>query len=380
MPSPLCTVKDGSGAIQTTPPVATVTPSNSVEIVLADATGVSTWSITCIYTDETTTPAAINALLTVLGPSKTAIFTAPQAGTAMIFQSVINGGLNANGATDPSLTCTFKISTLTAYGTHVVAANETSEHGSSGWLPVLNNASRGAAFTGALSFFPSFYKSSPDGSALIYRRGDSISTPTFQARYVGTIPTSATLSTASFACSSTPTAPTPSTPFESFAFSGSLSATGSDGVNDPSYTVTLNATYNPGKSNVDPSLSVTKTLSQTIYFASDVYFGYSSGTSITATNVYSGSLMTGFTDRLQRASAGTFSVTTPGTAQYLYFLVPTSSQYTSFPAFAHATIANLSWTSHLPITITRNGVTRTYNVWRTSSTVATNTTHTVTVS
>lgn len=143
MPSPACTVKDGSGSPQTTPPYATVTPGNTVTIALASAAGVDTWAITCPYADESTDPTAIT--LTVNSVAKTATFTAPAAGKSLIFRSVINGG-QLNGVTESSYTTTFKVSTLTAGGVAVGAANETLEHDSTyGATALLNEGVRASA-------------------------------------------------------------------------------------------------------------------------------------------------------------------------------------------------------------------------------------------
>lgn len=127
MPNAACTVRDGAGSAQVTPPYATITPAATATIALADVTGVSTWAISCVYADETTTPATITASLTINSVAKTATFTAPTAGRAMIFQSVVNGGVDANGTTQADYTKTFKVCTLTG-GYAVGAANETTEH------------------------------------------------------------------------------------------------------------------------------------------------------------------------------------------------------------------------------------------------------------
>lgn len=378
MPSPLCTVQDGSGAPQTTTQVATVTSGNTVTLALADATGVSTWTLTCLSTDETTTAATINAALSVNGTTKTATFVAPGAGQAYIFQSVVNGGKNANNQVDAALTRTFKVATLSSYGTYAVAASETTEHGASGWLPVLNGASRGDTVAKALSFYASFYKSSPDGSVSIYRRGDSIAAPTYQARYVGTIPSSATLSTAGSQLSSTPAAPATASPFESFAFTGNAAASGSDAQPDPSWTVTLQASFNPSKGTVNPALTTTRTLTHTTYWSSDVYFGRSSFATIAAANVYSGSLQSGFQERLQRDRTGSYAIATSTSAEYLYFLWPNESQYTGTPVFYNNGVL-FSYTYQGTVSISRNTVTRTYEVYRSTSTVTPNYTHTVVV-
>ncbi len=167
MASAACTVKDGSSAAVTTPPYALVTPGNAVTIALADATGNPTWSISCVYADDTTAPATINAGLTVNGTAKTATFTAPAAGKAMIFRSVVNGGL-LNGQAYAPYVSTFKVATATAGGLIVAATNEQYEHDAVyGWTGVLNAAVRGYGAT-ASRFYPM-----PSTALLYYPLNDS---------------------------------------------------------------------------------------------------------------------------------------------------------------------------------------------------------------
>lgn len=145
MPSPICTVKDGSGSPQTTTTgYATVTTGNTVTIQLADLTGVSTWSIECIYGDELTTPASVTSGLTVNSTAKSATFTAPAAGRAMIFRSIINGGRDIDGRTQSSYTTTFKVATPTANSSLIVACtNEEYEHSATyGWTGLINSVIR----------------------------------------------------------------------------------------------------------------------------------------------------------------------------------------------------------------------------------------------
>lgn len=145
-PNPACTVADGGGAAQTTPPYAAVTPGNTVTIALADTTGVTTWSITCVACDETTTAATITASLTVNAVTKTATFTAPASGKAMIFQSRVNDGV-LGGISQATYTTTFKVATLTSNGLAVSAVNEGTEHNAtSGWAGVVNAAVRTSSF------------------------------------------------------------------------------------------------------------------------------------------------------------------------------------------------------------------------------------------
>lgn len=139
MPSAACTVKNGAGSPQTTPPYALVTPGNTVTIALADTSGASTWSIVCLYTDETSDAASVTASLTVNSGTKTATFTAPSAGKAYIFQSQINGGRDANGLV-LAWTQTFKVATATVAGLVVGAANETYEHNATFGHTAIQNA------------------------------------------------------------------------------------------------------------------------------------------------------------------------------------------------------------------------------------------------
>jgi hypothetical protein len=137
MASPTCQVKDGAGAYQATTNGVNVTPANTVTINLVSGAGVTSWQIRCIYADETTTPSSIT--LTVDSVAKTATFTAPAAGKALIFESKVNGGLGVDGVEDESLTTTFGIFTLTASSKRVVALNQTFEGDATyGWTADLN--------------------------------------------------------------------------------------------------------------------------------------------------------------------------------------------------------------------------------------------------
>ena len=123
--SPSCNVKDGAGAY-VAPPL-NVTPANTISIQLISVAGVGSWSISCVYTDDLASAATVTAALTIDNLNKVATFTAPVAGRTYIFQSKVNGGVDVNGAAQPSYTTTFGIYTLTAGGARVIAANETVE-------------------------------------------------------------------------------------------------------------------------------------------------------------------------------------------------------------------------------------------------------------
>lgn len=121
MPSPACLVNSAA-----TPPAKSVTAGSTVTISLASTAGTDVWGLSCVYTDELNVAATITAGLTIDNNAKTATFTAPAAGSAMIFRSQVNSGNDANGV-NASYTTTFKIYVPTAAGLEVGAVNETSE-------------------------------------------------------------------------------------------------------------------------------------------------------------------------------------------------------------------------------------------------------------
>ena len=127
VPSPACTVQDGGGSATAVPPSKQVTPGNTVTIALVSTSGVNTWAISCTSTDETSSAATINAGLTVNNTNKTATFTAPTAGRALVFTSKVNNGVDINGTVQASYTTTIKIYTATSAGQQVLAVGETFE-------------------------------------------------------------------------------------------------------------------------------------------------------------------------------------------------------------------------------------------------------------
>lgn len=153
MPSPTCTVNGSATPVD-------VTASSSPSIALANATGVNSWFLTCIGTDETTTPAAINATLVVNGVAHTATFTALGAGTGYVFQSTVGVGpsssqgfgRDANNVIQPSYTTTFKVNVKAANGLRVISQNETFEQNSAaGWIDEENKSIRANSAGGATS-------------------------------------------------------------------------------------------------------------------------------------------------------------------------------------------------------------------------------------
>jgi len=151
-PSPVCQIKDGSGSYGPTTNGALVTPGNTVSIQVVTPAGVNTWAISCTSTDDANVAATINAGLTIDSVNKIANFAAPAMGSALIFTSTVNGGVDANGSVQASYTTTFKIYTLTAQGKRVMALGETFENNATfGWAPILNDLTKnGLATTGTV--------------------------------------------------------------------------------------------------------------------------------------------------------------------------------------------------------------------------------------
>lgn len=143
MTSPACQVKDGAGSYVATANGVDVTPSNTVTINLISSAGVSTWSITCITTDELSNAATVTSALSVNSVAKTATFTAPVAGRAYRFQSTINGGIGPDGVYLPAYTTTFCVYTKTADDFRVGALDETFESNTTnGWTAAINELIR----------------------------------------------------------------------------------------------------------------------------------------------------------------------------------------------------------------------------------------------
>lgn len=213
MTSPICQVKDGSGAYNSTDNGVNVTAGDTITIKLYDTTGVVTWVPTLVGTDEGSTtfvdptsngfvlPTATivsNSLATGFNPSggsfyikelgvtisyasyggnqftgctggtgtllagmtiqsvnlvvdninKLATFTAPQAGSALIFQSQVNGGVDLNGVPQPSYTSTLGIYVETATSLRTGAVGEKTEGSIAfGWITKYNALIRN--FTGS---------------------------------------------------------------------------------------------------------------------------------------------------------------------------------------------------------------------------------------
>lgn len=146
MPSPMCEVREGAGAFQSTTHGVDVSASAVITIRLADQSDVQSWSIQCVTTDETNDAEAVTAALGIDSATKTATFTAPAPGSTLRFRSLINNGLDANGVVDDDYDATFCIYVPTPDGKRVIAADETTEgHPDFGWVEPLNKIIRGRA-------------------------------------------------------------------------------------------------------------------------------------------------------------------------------------------------------------------------------------------
>jgi hypothetical protein len=139
-PNPACTVNGSS------PPKA-VSATSSVTIALGAPAGATFWFLTCVSTDDSTTPAAVNATLAVTLGTHSATFTSLGQGTAYIFQSTVGvglgsaqgAGLDANFQVQPMYTTTFKVYVLANNSLIVIAYNEEVEQDPvNGWVVELN--------------------------------------------------------------------------------------------------------------------------------------------------------------------------------------------------------------------------------------------------
>lgn len=206
MPSPICLVKFAEESYVSTIDGVNVDSNEPVYIKLYDTTGVITWAITLEGTDELSitsiTSSSNNAVLpqttinvgdttafnssgtffikdigqtiTYSGKTSTsftgcsggvgtlktgqlvyvanlsinhitkiATYTSPAPGTALIFKSVINGGVDNNGVVQPSYTTKFGVYTLATSGLRVGAVGETNEGSVAfGWATKINPLAR----------------------------------------------------------------------------------------------------------------------------------------------------------------------------------------------------------------------------------------------
>jgi hypothetical protein len=135
--SAACTVKDGAAApVDPTNAGANVTPGNLVTVALASAAGVDAWSLTLFGQDELVVPPVV----TVNSVAKTATFTAPAAGSALLYRSSVTSynGVDTYGRSPLVVSSTFGVYALLG-GQRVGATNETVEGSAAfGWVTKIN--------------------------------------------------------------------------------------------------------------------------------------------------------------------------------------------------------------------------------------------------
>jgi len=134
MPSAACQVKNGAGSFVPTTDGVNVTPGNVITVALANTAGADVWQLECISTDEVLTAASVNAGLVLNNTTKQATFTAPAAGSAMLFRSRVQ-----TAGSTAWTEATFAVYTLAGTGFRVGAAGETFEgHATAGWMAKVN--------------------------------------------------------------------------------------------------------------------------------------------------------------------------------------------------------------------------------------------------
>jgi hypothetical protein len=209
----------------------------------------------------------------------------------------------------------------------------------------------------------SFAKTAPNTNTLLYRRGDTVTGITASLSYTSGPPDSVGIANAYGGSTDggdvDPGSWTCTTPFTSASLAGSIKRSGSNAGADPTMTVTATAT----RATFSNAVAV-----WTLAFTSDIYWGTTTASSIVGTDVFNGSLQSGWNDSLQQdrhKSGMSFS----GTAKYHWFLIPNQAQYTTgFNPLTSLVDSNnqpFAMTSQGTVSITRNGVTRTYNAYRT---------------
>lgn len=122
-----------------------VTPGSTVTVTLASNAGVYAWDVFCIGTDELSDAATVNASLNINHAINSATFTMPNyTGSALIFKSIVNNGVDINGVVQPGYTTTFGVYTTITNQTvdgylRVGAQNETNEGDANyGWVSKFN--------------------------------------------------------------------------------------------------------------------------------------------------------------------------------------------------------------------------------------------------
>lgn len=202
----------------------------------------------------------------------------------------------------------------------------------------------------------SWTKTNTQAGQLLYRRGDTIGPGiTATAAYITPPPVAASVADV-FANGAVGagiwTLPGPA--FTAASKAGTVTGAGLNASPDPSWVATLSA--NDG--------SFFRTANFTAFFTSDIYQGESVNPAIVGTDVFNVVIQPGFVSNLQRVRNNVHTFTNVA-ATYDYELWPSQAQYTA----GTVTFKDQNGFTFLMILIgttpiTRNGVTRTYDIWR----------------
>lgn len=206
-------------------------------------------------------------------------------------------------------------------------------------------------------------------AAALVRRGDILTGITCAATYVSGPPLTASVADVFANGASGGGAWTLGAPYAAGSKASTISASGTDGVADPSWRATLTATQAGYPDN---------TMFVTTYWASDVYYGSSAVADIANTDVYTGGALVGsFQSTLQRTRNQVRSFT--GANRYDWFLYPNEASYTSgTPTFKDQSGFTFGVVDMGTVSITRNGVVRTYRKIRSVGLLSSDFTVTVT--
>lgn len=134
MPSPICLINNTSVSNG-----FDATSGQSLTLKLANYTGVNSWDLKCIGTDEDNSTAEINSSLTYNKYKKIYYLTLPSNPGAFIFKSIINNGKDNSGILRESYTNTFGVFIKYDSGYRPVAVNQVYEGNSNfGWIVDIN--------------------------------------------------------------------------------------------------------------------------------------------------------------------------------------------------------------------------------------------------
>jgi len=113
-----------------------VVQSETLTASLISASGVSTFSITCLSSSDNTTPQS--PTITYVPASFSYTIVLPQIDGAWLFQSQINGGVNSTGQIDSTLTYQFKLQQSNGNKNYLCYGESQENSISSGWINMVN--------------------------------------------------------------------------------------------------------------------------------------------------------------------------------------------------------------------------------------------------